>query len=114
VAQIKHPPILKGKTKKHIFFVFLKFFIFALKCKNKSQKIRKIEKKSAKFDVFHFMTVYEYVTKSAFFVTLYMNICKNSIYGQKMKNSAFFVLILCPNMGIIRTTIYDFSALKKK
>ena len=29
-----------------------------------------------------------------------------------MKNIVFLLLILCPNMDIIRTTIYDFSALK--
>jgi hypothetical protein len=43
-----------------------------------------------------------------------MNICENGIYGQKMKNIGLFLLILCPNMDIIRPTIYDFSALKKK
>ena len=34
--------------------------------------------------------------------------------GRKWKSLGLFLLILCPNMDIIRTTIYDFSALTKE
>ena len=65
------------------------------------------------FDVFfsHYIWI---CYKKCFFFTLYMNICKNVIYGQKMKKVVFLLFILCPNMGIIRITIHNFSALKKK
>ena len=72
VAQIKQPPSLKGKTKKHVFFfVSLNFFIFAVGCQKKSQKSQKIEEKHVKFWRFFFITIYEYVTKSAFVYPIY-------------------------------------------
>ena len=86
-------PQMRKKRKNHHFVAYFEKF-----------------KKTSKFCRFSL----NFSNFLAFFLPYIWTFVKMAYIGRKWKKLVFFLFILCSNMGIIRTTIYDFSALKKK